>query len=149
MFSFSNTNINYYYYPINNSNYVSSFYGVRELFGKYNFHNGIDIPAIINTPVQTIQNGLIKYIGFDANGYGNYIIILHSNSYKSLYGHLSGEYIINIGDKVYAGQTIAYVGPKTLENGMSNGNTTGPHLHFSVYSNNGKTIDPLSLIYKK
>ncbi len=149
MFSFSNTNICNYYYPIKNNNTISSFYGVRQLFGKYNFHDGIDIPAVINTPVYTIQNGIVKYIGFDANGYGNYIIILHTNSYKSLYGHLSGEYTINTGDKVNAGQLIGFVGSKVLSNNMLNGNTTGPHLHFSVYSDKGKSIDPLTLKYEK
>lgn len=149
IFSFSKHDYNSYYYPIENNNSISSYYGVRELFGKYNFHNGIDIPAINNTPIHVIQNGIIKYIGFDKYGYGNYIIVLHSNSYKSLYGHLSDSLIVNIGDNVYTGQIIAYIGPKTLSNGGSNGNTTGPHLHFSIYSDDGKTVDPLSLIYKK
>lgn len=148
IFSFPKSYSNYYY-PIENNNSISSYYGVRELFGKYNFHNGIDIPAVNSTPVHAIQNGIIKYIGFDTYGYGNYIVILHSNSYKSIYGHLSDNYLVNIGDNVYRGQIIAYVGTKILSNGKLNGNTTGPHLHFSVYSNNGKNIDPLSLIYEK
>lgn len=149
IFSFSSNDIECYYYPIENNNLISSYFGARELFGKYNFHNGIDIPAILNTPVYSIQNGIVKYIGFDSHGYGNYVVILHTNSYKSIYGHLSGNYSVNIGDQVTAGQIIAYVGPKVLENGILNGNTTGPHLHFSVYSDNGKPIDPLSLVYKK
>jgi len=148
IFSFSNSSYDYYY-PITNNYTISSSYGVRELFGKYNFHDGIDIPSMVDTPVYSIQNGVIKYIGFDDNGYGNYIIILHSNSYKSIYGHLSEEQLVNIGDTINAKQIIAYVGPKILSNGMSNGNTTGPHLHFSIYSNYGKSIDPLTLEYQK
>lgn len=149
IFSSSKSTSSSYYYPIKNNYSISSYYGARELFGKYNFHNGIDIPAVNTTPVYAIQNGIIKYIGFDIYGYGNYIVILHSNSYKSIYGHLSDTYLVNIGDNVYIGQIIGYVGPKILSNGKSNGNTTGSHLHFSVYTNEGKSIDPLSLSYKK
>jgi murein DD-endopeptidase MepM/ murein hydrolase activator NlpD len=136
-------------YPIKNNNLISSYYGNRQLYGITNFHNGIDIPAIYNTPVYSINSGIVKYIGFDAKGYGNYIIILHSNSIKSLYGHLSENMIVNLGDYVNNGQIISYVGPKTLSNGISNGNTTGPHLHFSVFDDIGNTIDPLNLEYKK
>lgn len=149
IFSFSKHDSNSYYYPIEDNNSISSYYGARQLFGKYNFHNGIDIPAVSNTPIHAIKNGIIKYVGFDAYGYGNYIVILHSNSYKSLYGHLSDNLLVNVGNNVSTGQVIAYVGPKILPNGKSNGNTTGSHLHLSIYSNDGKTVDPLSLIYKK
>lgn len=43
------------------------------------------------------------------------------------------------------GQIIGKVGPKYLENGMLNGFTTGPHLHFCIYKD-GKTLDPISLL---
>jgi murein DD-endopeptidase MepM/ murein hydrolase activator NlpD len=148
IFSFSNSSYNYYY-PITNNYAISSPYGARELYGKYNFHSGIDIPAMVDTPIHSIQSGIIKYIGFDDNGYGNYIVLLHTNSYKSIYGHLSENLLVKVGDNINANQIIAYVGPKILSNSISNGNTTGPHLHLSVYSDSGKSIDPQSLIYKK
>ncbi|MEG2235553.1 MAG: M23 family metallopeptidase, partial [Clostridia bacterium] len=128
---------------------ISSYFGMRILYNKPNFHNGIDIPAIENTKIYCIENGIIQYIGFDHNGYGNYIIVLHNNSYKSLYGHLSENMILTIGDKINKGQLLAYVGPKILSNGKSNGSTTGSHLHFTVYDNNSKIIDPLTLKYEK
>ncbi len=149
IFSFSVSNYNQYYFPIKNNDLISSYYGVRELFGKYNFHNGIDIPSPNGTPVHSIENGIVKYAGFDIHGYGNYIIIMHCNAYKSLYGHLSENYLVNIGDNVYRNQIIGYVGPKILSNGNFNGNTTGSHLHFSLYTDSGKSIDPLSVMYKK
>lgn len=147
--SFSSSNKENYIYPVKNISNISSHYGMRELFGKVHFHNGIDIPAAFGTPICSIYNGIIKYIGFDSNGYGNYIIILHDNSYISLYGHLSENIIVNIGDRIYKGQVFAYVGPKILSNGQNNGSTTGPHLHFTLFSDNGKVIDPLSLNYEK
>jgi len=148
IFSFSKTDTDDYFYPIKNNISISSYYGVRMLFNKYNFHNGIDIPASPGTPVYSISNGVVKYICFDNNGYGNYIIIIHNNSYKSLYAHLSDVAIVTLGDYIKKGQIISYVGPKILSNGKQNGNTTGPHLHFCVYSNSGKTIDPLTLNYE-
>lgn len=149
IFSFSSNNNNLYFYPIKNNSLISSFYGARILFNKYNFHSGIDIPAHVSSPVFSINSGVVKYIGFDNNGYGNYIIILHNNAYKSLYAHLSEETLVNIGQSISRGELISYVGPKTLSNGKQNGNTTGPHLHLTIYSNTGKTIDPLTLDYEK
>ena len=148
-FSYPDIGNFYYIYPIKNNNLVSSYYGNRQLYGINNFHNGIDIPATYNTPVYSINSGIIQYIGFDGKGYGNYIIILHNNSVKSLYGHLSENILVSLGEYVSKGQIISYVGPKTLSNGKSNGNTTGPHLHFSVFNNIGKSIDPLTFEYKK
>lgn len=149
IFSFHETTPSTYFYPIKNNNSISSYYGMRLLFGKNNFHNGIDIPATSGTPIYSIQNGIIQYIGFDNNGYGNYIIILHDNSYKSLYGHTSENYIVKIGDTIKRGQLISYVGKTILTNGKRNGCTTGPHLHFSVFTNEGNSIDPLKLSYEK
>ncbi|MEG1008331.1 MAG: M23 family metallopeptidase [Clostridia bacterium] len=144
--SFSNnTTSNKYTYPIKNNNTISSDYGYRILFNKKNFHNGIDIPAVINTKIYAIDTGVITYIGFDYNGYGNYLIILHNNGYKSLYGHLSEKALVKLGDKVNNGDLIALVGPKILTNGLLNGSTTGSHLHFSVFDNTGITFDPKTL----
>lgn len=149
IFSCSKVNKYYYYYPIKNNNFISSYYGARELYGKYNFHNGIDIPGKPGTPIYSINNGIVKYIGYDNNGYGNYIVILQNDSYKSLYGHLSEVILVKLGDNIQRGQLISYIGPKILSNGKSNGNTTGPHLHFSVYDGDGKTVDPLTMDYEK
>jgi murein DD-endopeptidase MepM/ murein hydrolase activator NlpD len=148
LFSFSKTITPNFFYPIPNFNLISSYYGVRELYGKYNFHDGIDIPAKEYTSIHSIDNGIVQYIGFDHDGYGIYIIIFHNNSYKSLYGHLSENIIVDLGDNIYKGQIIGYIGPKFLSNGKQNGNTTGAHLHFSVY-HNGNSIDPLTLNYEK
>ncbi|MDD2375863.1 MAG: M23 family metallopeptidase [Clostridia bacterium] len=148
IFSFSKTDTDNYFYPIKNTITISSYYGVRQLFNEYSFHTGIDIPASPGTSIYSISNGVVKYIGFDNNGYGNYIIIIHNNLYKSLYAHLSDNALVKLGDNIKKGQIIAYVGPKILSNGKQNGNTTGPHLHFSIYSNSGKTIDPLTLNYQ-
>lgn len=134
------------YFPIN-SRFFSSYYGYRELFGKRNFHDGVDIPATPGTNIYACNTGLIITACF-LKGYGNSIIILHDNGNKSLYGHLSENYIVKNGDYVKKGKHIGYVGPKVLSNGVLNGYTTGPHLHFTIFLSNGKTIDPLTFEYE-
>lgn len=134
------------YFPINSRSF-SSYYGYRELFGKSNFHDGVDIPATTGTNIYACNNGVIITACF-LKGYGNSIIILHDNGNKSLYGHLSENYIVKNGDYVKKGKHIGYVGPKVLSNGVLNGYTTGPHLHFTIFLSDGKTIDPLTFEYE-
>src|SRR5574344_1959887 len=107
------------FFPISSRNF-SSTYGYRELFGKSNFHNGVDIPASIGTKIYATDKGVIVNSSF-ITGYGNCIIILHENGNKSLYGHLSENYIVKSGDYVKKGENIGYVGPKILSDGSLNG----------------------------
>lgn len=142
----TSTQNNNLYFPINSRNF-SSYYGYRDLNGKRNFHDGLDIPSVPGTKIYACNNGVIINASF-IKGYGNSIIILHDNGNKSLYGHLSENYIIKNGDYVKKGEHIGYVGPKFLSNGILNGYTTGPHLHFTIFLSNGNTIDPLSFDYE-
>ena len=135
-------NNNSYIYPTNITS-ISSYFGYRELFGKQNFHNGIDFPALKGSPIFASRSGTIIFSGF-SNGYGNSIIILHDNNYKTLYAHLDEKMTQKIGNTVKQGDVIGYVGPKYLSNGVVNGWTTGPHLHFSIFNDKGIAIDPLS-----
>ena len=139
IFSYDN---NLYYYP---TDYliVTSHYGYRELWGNLKFHNGTDFGAPQNSYVYSISSGIVSYIGF-YNGYGNTIIITHSNGMKSLYGHLGETFFISLGDKVNSHQLIGTVGPTILSNGIRNGNTSGPHLHLIIFNSSNSTIDPLT-----
>lgn len=132
-------------FPIHSSYYISSTFGYRTL-GTKHMHNGIDIPKTVGTPIYPISSGVISYIGFSSS-YGHYIIINYTNGYKTLYGHLSGEYPYSIGSNVNYTDIIGYIGPKYLSNGKLNGFTTGPHLHFTLYKDN-KLINPESVTFK-
>jgi len=139
----TNKTLDYYIFPTDYIS-ISSNYGYRTLYNDYNFHNGIDFFAPFGSKVYSTKDGYIEFASFSNQGYGNTIVIDHGNFVKSLYSHLSENFIVNIGDFVRQGEIIGYVGPKFLSSGILNGNTTGPHLHFSIFINNS-TVDPLSL----
>jgi len=126
-------------FPIHSNYRVSSGYGYRVL-GSSHFHNGIDIPGIVGTPIYAISSGVVSQIGFSSS-YGHYIIITYSNGYKTLYEHMSGQYPFSVGHYVSSSSIVAYIGPKYLSDGKLNGFTTGPHLHFTVYKDN-KLVNP-------
>lgn len=124
---------------------ISSEYGNREIFNGTYFHNGIDFLAPQNSKVYATSSGIVIENNFSTS-YGNYIILEHSNGYRSLYGHLSEEKIVNIGEYVNKNDHIGNVGPKYLSSGILNGITTGPHLHFTIYNEKGNTIDPNTIL---
>ena len=86
-------------------------------------HFGIDIAAEYGTDITASANGQVEKIGFDKNGYGNYIIIGHSKNLQTLYAHCS-KITVNEGDTVKKGETVALVG--------NTGKSTGNHLHFEI-----------------
>lgn len=144
LFSFGNSS-NLLKFPVHKkSYYISSYYEYRTL-GSYHFHNGIDIPLSVGTPLYALSAGVVSFIGYNG-GYGNCIIITYTNGYKSLYGHIDSNFLVSVGDKVSPNDIVAYVGPKYLKSGKLNGFTTGPHLHFTLYKN-GKLVNPLSIKY--
>jgi murein DD-endopeptidase MepM/ murein hydrolase activator NlpD len=88
-------------------------------------HNGIDF-GISYGNIYAAGSG--KVIGSGNNGkyaYGQWLAIDHGDGLVTLYGHLSKK-LVGKGDKVKKGDKIAVSG--------NTGNSTGPHLHFSVFS---------------
>ena len=111
----------------------TSGFGKRFLFGRSE-HHGVDLPGKLGDPVVTTQSGTVIEVGDSGNkGYGKYVKIEHENGYKTLYAHLSSQ-DVKKGDKVSQGQLIGKVG--------STGDSTGPHLHYEVFNQNGQKIDP-------
>lgn len=100
------------------------------------FHPGTDFGASIGTKVKSIGSGTVKGMGnTDAYpgcyAWGRWILIEHDNGISSLYAHLS-SILVNPGDKVSAGDVIAFSG--------NTGITTGPHLHLTLYASQGVKI---------
>lgn len=117
--------------PISSSMPATSGFGYRYIFGKTQFHKGIDFGAPVGTPIYATGNGIVTYSGM-GTGYGRYIEIDHGNGLVTRYGHLSGSYV-NVGDTVYANQQIGASG--------NSGRSTGPHLHYEVRQN-GQAVNP-------
>lgn len=116
---------------------MTSAFGWRAdpLTGGQRFHGGIDIAANTGSPVYATQAGLVAYSGA-YGGYGNVVVLNHGNSLYTLYGHNS-RLLVQAGQPVYRGQTIALVG--------STGRSTGPHLHFEVHYKQ-QYVNPLTYL---
>ncbi len=116
--------------------FVTSDFGVRyhPLENKMKMHYGIDLKAKYER-VYAVMNGQVIETGFDKKG-GKFIKIAHSDKIETLYLHLS-EIYYKKGDEVKAGFIIAKSG--------NTGNSTNPHLHFSV-KDKGKYINPMKFL---
>ena len=102
------------------------------------WHNGIDIANSSGTPVRAAAAGTVVYSGWDNTGYGYMIRIDHGNGVQSLYGHAS-RLIAKVGQSVEQGEIVMLMG--------STGNSTGPHLHFSMFRGSGYNgLNPLQLL---
>ncbi|EAG5667169.1 phage tail tape measure protein [Listeria monocytogenes] len=112
---------------------MTSGYGPRTVFGKQEFHKGIDYGAPTGTPLPAQYGGKVSRAG-TAGGFGNLVSITAGKGIENLYGHLS-KILTSAGSVVKAGQIIGLVG--------STGRSTGPHVHYQV-NQNGKPVNPSS-----
>lgn len=110
---------------------VSSRFGYRQIFGKSQFHKGIDLAAPAGSPVYATGAGVVTKAGW-VSGYGQLVEIDHGAGLMSRYGHNSKLYV-RVGDRVDVRQRIAAVG--------CTGRCTGPHVHYEVLKN-GQQTDP-------
>lgn len=101
---------------------ITSPFGGRQIFGGENFHRGLDIAAPSGTPIAASAGGQVIWAG-PKGTYGNLVKIDHGNGFTTYYAHCS-ELLVQEGDQVTQGQTIALVG--------STGRSTGPHCHFEL-----------------
>ena len=86
-------------------------------------HKGIDYGCPAETPILAAADGWVLNIGYEPNGYGNYVILLHNDNTGTVYAHLHSV-VTFLNAKVQKGDLIAYSG--------NTGNSTGPHLHFEA-----------------
>lgn len=118
--------------------WISSWFGTRgSICGSggctASGHRGIDFASSCGSPIYAAASGTVVFAGY-SGAWGNYIQVRHSDGTVTGYAHIiNGGYNVGYGDRVRAGQTIAYIG--------STGASTGCHLHFEVYRG-GVRIDP-------
>ena len=100
------------------------------------FHQGIDYGCPEETPILAAADGWVLTVGYEQNGYGNYIIILHADNSGTVYAHLHSV-ATYLNAKVQKGDRIGYSG--------NTGNSSGPHLHFEYREQANKlstAVDP-------
>jgi murein DD-endopeptidase MepM/ murein hydrolase activator NlpD len=112
--------------PIEDGWFSSNFgWRIDPFNGQKTFHEGIDFPAEVGTPIEAAASGKVIYAEVHP-AYGKMIEIDHGNGLISRYAHCS-LLLVKEGDLVMRGQRVAEVG--------STGRSTGPHLHFEVRLN--------------
>lgn len=109
--------------------YVTSEFGTRKdpFTGEIKEHKGMDLAQPLGTEIHAVADGTATYVGYDENGYGNYLQLNHSGNIVTLYAHCS-EILVKKGDVIKQGDVIALVG--------STSNSTGPHLHLEFLNGN-------------
>ncbi len=108
---------------------IISGFGRREN-GVHN--DGINIAAEPGASVKAADNGVVVYAGNELAGYGNLLLIRHSNGFVTAYAH-NKKLLVGKGDNVRQGQTIALVG--------STGDVDRPQLHFEIRRGD-RAVDP-------
>lgn len=113
--------------------WVTSGFGPRvsPFTEKPAWHDGLDIGAAANAPVQAPAQGRVTSVGFDPK-LGNMIRLDHGFGIETVYGHLAKS-LVKEGQRVKRGDVVGLVG--------SSGLATGPHLHYMVKVN-GQALDP-------
>lgn len=112
-------------------------------------HNGMDISGSKGTAIHSAEEGKVLIASQSCphnygknescgcgHGYGNYVLIQHSDGFATLYGHMTSVKV-NVGDIVKKGQQIGTMG--------STGYSTGNHLHFEVRFN-GIYVNPATFV---
>ncbi|HKV54325.1 MAG TPA: peptidoglycan DD-metalloendopeptidase family protein [Candidatus Binataceae bacterium] len=101
---------------------VSSPFGMRHGV----MHDGVDISAPVGTAVHAADDGVVIFAS-RLRGYGNVVIVQHSDGYVTVYGH-NERNLTREGAQVARGQVIAELG--------ATGRASGPNLHFEVRYHN-------------
>jgi murein DD-endopeptidase MepM/ murein hydrolase activator NlpD len=112
---------------------VITAYGAKSN-GKSN--DGINLAVPEGTPVKAAEDGVVAYSGNELKGYGNLVLVRHSNGYVTAYAHAS-ELLVKRGDTIKRGQIIAKSG--------QSGEVGSPQLHFEIRKGSSP-VDPLQFL---
>ncbi len=110
--------------------YIQSVKSDWPRYSSGSYHSGTDFPVPLNTPVYATCDGEVVSVQSLTTSYGKHIKIkatVNGSTVYIRYCHLN-SFVVSNGDRVRAGQLIAYSG--------STGNSTGPHLHYEVRNAN-------------
>ena len=113
-----NINLRHFCMPTT-SRIITSNFGSR--WGR--MHKGLDIKVYIGDTIRAAFDGKVRIVRYEANGYGNYVVIRHHNGLETIYGHMS-KHLVGENETVHAGDPIGL--------GGNTGRSTGSHLHFET-----------------
>ncbi|HEY3031026.1 MAG TPA: M23 family metallopeptidase, partial [Bradyrhizobium sp.] len=99
-------------------------------------NDGINLAVPEGTPVKAAEDGVVAYSGNELKGYGNLVLVRHSNGYVTAYAHAS-ELLVKRGDTIKRGQIIAKSG--------QSGEVGSPQLHFEIRKGSSP-VDPLQFL---
>jgi murein DD-endopeptidase MepM/ murein hydrolase activator NlpD len=86
-------------------------------------NDGINVAVPEGTPIKAAEEGVVAYAGNELKGYGNLVLVRHSNGFVTAYAHAS-ELSVKKGETIKRGQVIGKAG--------ATGNVSSPQLHFEV-----------------
>ncbi|HZS63125.1 MAG TPA: LysM peptidoglycan-binding domain-containing M23 family metallopeptidase [Xanthobacteraceae bacterium] len=95
-------------------------------------NDGINLAVPEGAPIKAADDGVVAYAGNELKGYGNLVLIRHSNGFVTAYAHAS-ELLVKRGDQIKRGQVIARAG--------ESGNVSSPQLHFEIRKGSSP-VDP-------
>ncbi len=98
------------------------------------FHGGVDIAAMIGTPIVAVTDGVVLEAG-PASGFGLWVRVQQDDGTIGIFGHVN-EFFVKPGQHVRAGDVIATVGNR--------GQSSGPHLHYEVWRGADQKTDPVA-----
>lgn len=102
---------------------------------EYSVHMAIDYAAPLNSDVYAVYDGTVESVYYDFLE-GHVIVIKHNNNLKTLYGSLSDDIDVRVGDKIVKGDVIGKIGNSAAAECME-----AAHLHFETLYN-GVSINP-------
>ncbi|MDR2803727.1 MAG: M23 family metallopeptidase [Treponema sp.] len=119
--------------------HISMFFGENEdpFTGQVYVHKGIDLSTYRQgDPIVATADGQVVTVDYDADGFGNYVIIRHKHGFYTRYGHML-SFKVRTGQRIQQGEVIGYIG--------NTGRSTGPHVHYEVHIGSD-VVDPYKFL---
>ncbi len=111
--------------PVKGAHITSGFgWRIHPIFHTKKFHHGLDFGGKMGLPIRATADGIVTSAGFNRGGYGYVVKIMHNYGFETIYGHMTKNIKVKVGDFVKKGDIIGYLG--------NSGRSTGPHLHYEV-----------------
>ncbi|MFB9309747.1 murein DD-endopeptidase MepM/ murein hydrolase activator NlpD [Agromyces hippuratus] len=121
-------------------------YRVAPCEGCSSYHKGIDMNPGVNSPIQSIADGVVREVSAtDNGGLGVYAVIDHTidgELVSSVYAHMAeASLALSVGQTVSVGDLVGNVG--------NTGQSTGPHLHFEILLDGVTPTDPFAWLSER